>query len=139
MRRTLVSTLATVGALVRCRSPASAGTLTTQNSCQWSYDTCWRHLDVDLAGVASPNPVAPAPASTLTQTSVHVRIPDYLTEDGHGFQILKAGDNEIRAKAWVAIEGAGHAAGRAGPPARDGRPHDDHRGRERRLRLVHAG
>ena len=106
MRRTLVSTLATVGALVAA-APASAGTLSTQNSCQWNYDNVWRHLNVDLSGVASPNPAAPGSGTTLTQTSVHVRIPDYLIEYGHGFQILKAGENEIRAKAWVAIEGPG--------------------------------
>src|SRR6478752_5958322 len=110
MRRTLVSILATVGALV-VAVPASAATLTTTNSCLWSYDSNWRHLDVDLAGVASPNPAAPGSGVNLTQTSVHVRIPDYLIEAGHGFQILRAGDNEIRAKAWVAVEGPGTPQG----------------------------
>jgi len=110
MRRTLLST-AVVGLALAAAAPAAAGTLTTQNSCQWSYDREWRHLDVDLSGTAAPNPAAPGSGTTLTQTSVHVRIPEYLIRYGHGFQILKAGANEIRAKAWLAIEGTGSPQG----------------------------
>ncbi len=110
MRRILTIFAVTALSLVAA-APASAGTLTTKNACQWSYDRQWRHLDVDLAGVAAPNPAAPGSGVNLTQTSVHVRIPDYLIQYGHGFQILKAGANEIRAKAWVAIEGPGTPQG----------------------------
>src|ERR1700752_4576061 len=91
--------------------PASAATVTTQNSCRWSYDNLWRHLDIDVSGVATPNPVAPGSGVTLTQASVHARLPDYLAEYGHGFGILRAGDNEIQAKVWVAIEAAGTLQG----------------------------
>lgn len=110
MRRSLTIFAVSVLSLVAA-APASAGTLTTQNSCQWSYDRQWRHLNVDLSGVAGPNPAAPGSGVNLTQASVHVRIPEYLIEYGHGFQILKAGENEIRAKAWVAIEGPGTPQG----------------------------
>ena len=34
-------------------APASAGTLTTQNSCKFSLDSVWRHLHVDLSGTAA--------------------------------------------------------------------------------------
>jgi hypothetical protein len=83
-------------------SPALAGTLTTRNSCKWS-DGAWRHLDVDLAGTGAPSPVAPGSGVALTAASVGVRLPDYLAQAGHGLGILKAGDNEIQARAWVAI------------------------------------
>ncbi|MBE2314578.1 hypothetical protein DVA67_001210 [Solirubrobacter sp. CPCC 204708] len=106
MRRFL-TIFAVTALLLVAAAPASAGTLSTQNSCKWSYDNTWRHLNVDLSGVASPNPVAPGSGVNLTQTSVHVRIPDYLIQYGHSLQILKAGANEIRAKAWLAVEGPG--------------------------------
>jgi hypothetical protein len=110
MRRSL-PTLAVTALTLVAAAPASAGSLTTTNSCQWSYDRQWRHLNVDLAGVAAPNPAAPGSGVNLTQASVHVQIPEYLIRYGHGFQILKGGENEIRAKAWIAIEGSGSPQG----------------------------
>jgi hypothetical protein len=102
MRWTLLTAVA-VGVALMTASPAMAGTLSTQNSCRWSADSTWRYLNVDLAGVGSPAPVAPGSGLNLTGTSIHVRLPDYLAMAGHGFQILKAGDNEIQTKAWLAI------------------------------------
>ncbi|WP_028063419.1 hypothetical protein [Solirubrobacter soli] len=93
---------AVAGALLIPASPAAAGTLTTQNSCKWT-DGYWRHLDVDLTGTGSPAPVAPGSGVNLTAASVHVRLPDYLAQAGHGLGILKAGENEFQARAWVAI------------------------------------
>jgi hypothetical protein len=83
-------------------SPAAAGTLTTQNSCKWT-DGYWRHLNVDLTGTGSPSPAAPGSGVILTGASVHVQLPEYLAQAGHGLGILKAGENEIQARAWVAI------------------------------------
>jgi hypothetical protein len=91
-------------------SPAAAGTLATQNSCKWS-DGVWRHLNVDLTGTGTPSPVAPGSGLSLTAASVHVRLPDYLAQAGHGLGILKAGDNEIQAKAWVAVAAPGTPQG----------------------------
>jgi hypothetical protein len=101
MRWSVTAVIAASFALTAA-SPASAGTLTTQNSCKWS-DGTWRHLDVDLTGTGSPSPVAPGSGLSLTAASVHVRLPDYLAQAGHGLGILKAGENEIRARAWIAI------------------------------------
>src|SRR5262249_42002742 len=67
----------------------------------------WRNLNIDLAGTASPAPVALNSGLNLTQASVHVSLPEYLARAGHGMQILHAGDNEIKAKAWIAIAAAG--------------------------------
>jgi len=95
-------TAVVAGALLIPVSPASAVTLTTENSCKWS-DGYWRHLNADLTGTGSPSPVARGSGLNLTAASVHVRLPDYLAQAGHGLGVLKAGDNEIRAKAWIAL------------------------------------
>jgi hypothetical protein len=97
-------------ALLMPVSPASAGTLTTQNSCKWS-DGYWRHLDVDLTGTSAPSPAAPGSGVNLTAASVHIRLPEYLASAGHGLQILKAGENEIQARAWIAIAAPGTPQG----------------------------
>jgi hypothetical protein len=83
-------------------SPAFAGTLTTQNTCKWS-DGFYRHLDITLSGTGSPSPVAPGSGLNLTQTSVGVRLPEYLAKAGYDLSILKAGRNEIDVKAWIAL------------------------------------
>ena len=92
-------------------APASAGTLTTQNSCRWSYDSIWRHLNVDLSGVASPSPVAPGSGVRLTQAAVRAVLPEYLAEIGYNSQILNEGVNEIPAKVWLAVEAPGTPQG----------------------------
>jgi hypothetical protein len=91
-------------------SPASAGTLTTQNSCLWP-DGIWRHLDITVSGVGSPSPVAPGTGLALTQASVHVRLPDYLAEAGYGASLLKPGRNDFDVKAWLAITAPGTPQG----------------------------
>src|SRR5215207_6915980 len=101
MRWTLLTSVV-VCALLLPVSPASAGTLSTQNSCKWT-DGIWRHLNVDLTGTGAPSPAAPGSGVNLTAASVHVRLPDYLAQAGHGLGVLKAGDNEIRANAWIAL------------------------------------
>jgi hypothetical protein len=98
------------GLVIIPTAPASAGTLATQNSCKWS-DGYWRHLNVDLTGTGAPSPVSPGSGLNLTGASVHVRLPDYLAQAGHGLGILKAGDNEIQAKAWVALAAPGTPQG----------------------------
>jgi hypothetical protein len=92
-------------------APASAGTLTTQNSCKWSYDSIWRHLGVDLSGVASPSPVAPGSGVRLTQAAVRAVLPEYLAEIGYNSQILDEGVNEIPAKVWLAVAAPGTPQG----------------------------
>ena len=82
---------------------AHAGTLTTQNSCRFSLDQIWRHLAVDLSGIASPSPVAPGSGVALTQASGRTVIPAYLMQYAANAGILSEGVNEIPTKVWVAL------------------------------------
>jgi hypothetical protein len=84
-------------------SPASAGTLTTQNSCHFSLDNVWRELPVDLSGIAAPAPVAPGSGLALTQTSGRTVIPAYIMQYAANAGILHEGHNDIPTKVWVAI------------------------------------
>jgi hypothetical protein len=84
-------------------APASAGTLTTQNSCHFSLDQVWRHLPVDLSGMATPSPVAPGAGVALTQASGRTVIPAYLMQYAANAGILQEGRNDIPTKVWVAI------------------------------------
>jgi iron complex transport system substrate-binding protein len=104
MRRILLL-LALAGAALATATPAYAGTAAIQNSCRYSLDNVWRHLTIDWTGTGSPNPVAPGSGVTLTQTTAHTRLPDYLAQAGHQLGILKAGENEIRAHVWLALQG----------------------------------
>ncbi|MDA0174621.1 hypothetical protein OJ998_36320 [Solirubrobacter taibaiensis] len=101
MRRTLVSILAAVGALVAA-APASAGTITQPNACFWSIHSRWEQQNIDWAGTATPNPLAPGSGATLTGTSAHVRLPDWVTTYGDFFN---AGVNELPTKVWIALTG----------------------------------
>lgn len=102
---------AVVGSMLAAAAPASAGTSTNQNSCKFNLDQVWRHAQIELGGVASPNPAAPGSGVALTQTSARLRLPDYIAEAGYGLGIFKAGENEIRAKVWLAVEGVGTPQG----------------------------
>src|SRR5215217_334070 len=110
MRRILLMALI-AGAVFAPASPALAGTVTTQNACRFSLDNVWRHINIDMAGTATPNPIAPGSGVNLTHTSAHAQLPQYLSEVGHELGILKAGDNEIQAKVWIALQGSGTAQG----------------------------
>lgn len=104
MRWTLVSTLATVGALAAA-APASAGTLTVQNACFLSFNSSWQDMNLDWAGTGTPNPAAPGSGVTLTGATVHSRLPQWVGEYGANLEILKPGLNEIPTKVWVALAG----------------------------------
>jgi hypothetical protein len=84
-------------------APASAGTLTTQNSCHFSLDQVWRHLPVDLSGTAAPSPVAPGSGVALRQASGRTVIPAYLMQYAANAGILNEGKNDIPTKVWAAI------------------------------------
>ena len=71
----------------------------------------WRHQDVELTGTGSPSPVAPGSGLALTRTSVRSKIPEYIVEIGYNAGILKAGENEIPARVWVALSAPGTAQG----------------------------
>ncbi|RKQ88119.1 ABC-type Fe3+-hydroxamate transport system substrate-binding protein [Solirubrobacter pauli] len=102
---------AVVGAALTAAAPASAGTSTNQNSCKFNLDQVWRESQVELTGVASPNPAAPASGVTLTQSSARLRLPDYIAEAGYNLQFFKAGENQIPAKVWLAVEAPGTTQG----------------------------
>jgi hypothetical protein len=87
-------------------APAWAGTASTPNVCHYSaYPGYWFAHTIDLSGVAAPNPVAPGSGVTLTQGSVHARLPDWVTEYATNLQIFKPGENQITAKVWLALAG----------------------------------
>lgn len=102
---------AVVGATLTAAAPASAGTSTNQNSCKFNLDQVWRHGQVELGGVASPNPAAPGSGVALTQSSARLRLPDYIAEAGYNLQFFKAGENQIPAKVWLAVEAPGTVQG----------------------------
>lgn len=90
---------------------ASAGTLTTTNACLWSFDNLWRDQAIDLTGTGTPTPAAPSSGLTLTQASIHARLPDWVGTDGANLGMLKPGENEIPTKVWVALAADGTAQG----------------------------
>ena len=110
MRLKVIAVLGAGLALVPA-ADASAGTLTTQNSCKVSLDGVWRHLAVDLSGTAFPSPVAPGTGVALTQTSGRTVVPQYLLQYAANAGILVPGENRIAVRAWVALEAPGTPQG----------------------------
>ena len=84
-------------------APASAGTLTTQNSCHFSLDQVWRHLPVDLSGTAAPSPVAPGSGVALTAGVRAHGDPGVPVQYAANAGILNEGKNDIPTKVWAAI------------------------------------
>ena len=110
MRWTLTAVLLASLVLIPA-SPAAAGTLTTTNACQWSFDGLWRDQAIDLTGVGSPTPVAPSSGLALTAGSIHARLPDWVGTYGANLGMLKPGANDVRAKVWVALSADGASEG----------------------------
>jgi hypothetical protein len=92
-------------------APASAGTLSTQNTCLFSIDQTWRHLNVDLSGTAAPSPVAPGSGLGLTRTSGRMVVPAYLLQYAANAGILQEGENQIPVKVWAALSAPETAQG----------------------------
>jgi hypothetical protein len=92
-------------------SPASAGTLSTQNSCKVSIDGIWRHMTVELSGTASPSPAAPGSGVALTRTSGRTVVPQYLLQYAANAGILQPGENKVAVRAWLAVEAPGTPQG----------------------------
>ncbi len=134
MRWTLTAVLLASLVLIPA-SPAAAGTLTTTNACLWSIDSLWRDQAVDLTGTGAPNPVAPASGVSLTASSVHARLPDWVGSIGANTGLLKPGENEIPTKVWVALAGDGLTPGVQVLRARDDRSHDRDRASRRDLHV----
>jgi len=110
MRWTLTAVLLASLVLIPA-SPAAAGTLTTTNACQWSFDGLWRDQAIDLTAVGSPTPVAPSSGLALTAGSIHARLPDWVGTYGANLGMLKPGANDVRAKVWVALSADGASEG----------------------------
>lgn len=107
MRRIFTIFAVTALSLVAA-APASAGTLTTQNACFWSTHSRWESQPIDWSGTATPNPVAPGSGATLTATSAHVRLPNWITSYADFFSV---GVNELPTKVWIALQGDNTAQG----------------------------
>ncbi|WP_354700062.1 hypothetical protein DSM112329_00324 [Paraconexibacter sp. AEG42_29] len=105
-----VAALALGGAVAA--TPASAGSLSTANTCRWSIDDYYRDLPIELAGSAAPAPVAPGRQATLSSATVRSRLPDWVPEYGFNLGLLHEGRNDIAATVWVATAGTGTAAAR---------------------------
>jgi hypothetical protein len=111
MRWSVTAVLTASLALV-VAAPASAGTVSTPNVCHYSaYPGFWFGHTIDLSGVAAPNPVAPGSGVALTQGSVHARLPDWVVEYATNLQIFQPGENQVAAKVWLALAGAGTPQG----------------------------
>lgn len=97
--------LSRIGAAALCAAallalPSTAsGASTNLNSCQYSYDSYWRDMDVTMSG--SPVPTAGAGVS-LQSPSISAALPAWLAQYGYNFQLLKAGYNEIPVQVWYA-------------------------------------
>ena len=130
MRRTLVSILATVGALVAA-APASAGTLTTHERVLAGATTRrGSHMNVDLAGTASPNPAAPGlgrHAHADVGPRAHPGLPRSRPSTGN-LEILKPGRERDPREGVGRARRRRHAAGRRRCMQLDsGRANDRHR------------
>lgn len=110
MRWTLTAVLLASLVLIPASS-AAAGTLTTTNACQWGLDSLWRDQAIDLTGTGTPTPVAPASGLALTAASIHARLPDWVGDYGARLGLLKPGENDVRAKVWVALAADGTGEG----------------------------
>ena len=110
-------------------APASAGTLTTQNSCKCSLDRVWRHLAIDLTGTAAPVAgrarVGRGPDGRRPGARAAPGVPRRVRgERGHPQARARTRSRQGLGR----DRRAGHAAGRAGRHRRDGRA-DRHHGR----------
>ncbi len=92
-------------------APASAGTLTTQNSCLVSIDGVWHHVNIDFSGTGSPSPVAPGSGLSLTRATARTTIPHYMIDYAGNLGLLKEGENEFPSKVWIAVAAPGTTQG----------------------------
>lgn len=98
MRRTL---LIAALALLWGAAPARA----TTNACNFSVDDYWTSIDVALTGTATPQAdVRPGDTLTLTGATAAAALPAYLAQVGYNAGILKAGENQIPVRVWVALQ-----------------------------------
>lgn len=74
-----------------------AGT-TNVNTCQYSYDSLYRDMDVTMDGIAT----ASGAELSLGSPSISATLPDWLAKYGFDFNLLKAGYNEIPVRVWFA-------------------------------------
>ena len=129
MRWTLVSILATVGALVAAAPAVGGHPRRRRTPAFWSFDSSWRDQDVDLTGTRHAEPGrAGLGRHAHRRDSVHVaaaRLGRPSTARTSGSS--SAGDNEIRDEGVGRARRRRHAAGRPGAAARDDRAHDRHR------------
>jgi hypothetical protein len=88
-------------ALLCGAAPARAAS----NACNFSVDDYWTSIDVTLAGTATPpGEVLPGDAVTLTGATAAAALPAYMAQIGYNAGILKAGENQIPVKVWIALQ-----------------------------------
>lgn len=93
--------LIAVAALLMGAAPARAAT----NACNFSVDDYWTSIDVALTGTGTPQTdVLPGDTVTLTGATAAAALPAYLAQVGYNTGILKAGENQIPVKVWVALQ-----------------------------------
>lgn len=102
MRRIIVAAIA---ATLLGAAPAAAQT-TASNACWWSPPGEWNTETFTLAGTASPAQSSGAgTAITLSGTTASITLPREVIDTGVNLGVLKAGENEIGIRAWLAIRG----------------------------------
>ena len=92
-------------------APASAGTITTQNSCLVSMDGVWHHVNMTFSGTGSPSPVAPGSGLSLTRATARTTIPHYMIDYAGNLGLLQEGVNEFPSKVWIAVAAPGTTQG----------------------------
>jgi hypothetical protein len=103
LRRTLAA-LATIAAAFALAAPASAS-VSAANACWWSAPGEWNNETFTLSGVAAPAQAAAGTPITLSGTTAAITLPREVIDAGVELGLLKAGENEIAIRAWLAIRG----------------------------------
>ncbi len=109
MRSTLAA-LAAIAATFALAAPASAS-VTAANVCWWSAPGEWNNETFTLSAVASPAQAGAGTPITLSGTTAAITLPREVIDVGVNIGILKAGENEIAIRAWLAIRGENTAEG----------------------------
>lgn len=98
--------LTVLAAVAAGPTAAEAASEVTPNACLYSWDNYYRDLDITLTGSATPNPLPPGEAVTLT-ASLSGTMPVWLPTYGYNLDLLTVGENRIPTTMLVAIEGVG--------------------------------
>lgn len=92
-------------------TPASAGTVTTPNSCTNNAQAGTTAIPVTLSGAATPNPVTLGNDITLAGATISLDVPATVLVAGYNLGFLTVGPNNIPATVNVTLLGSNTSQG----------------------------